>query len=243
MTAMKYISNDFIARLLFMVMVGTGVAGCSVVPQKTVDYRPVIPPDLSPPPQTTGAIYQSGYEQRLFEDIKARRVGDILIVNFDEKTAATKNAKTNTDKGSEVNTNVTEFLGSFPQFNVPGLIPLASNNNNTLDNDFDSSINFDSDAGSSQSNSLSGNIAVTVIQVYPNGYLFVSGEKRLTLNQGDEYVQLSGIVRPVDITSNNVIASSKIADARIAYSGEGVLNDANRMGWLTRVFNSPYWPF
>lgn len=243
MTAIKYLSNVFVSRLLPVVMVGAGVVGCSVAPQKTVDYRPVIPPDLSPPPQTTGAIYQAGYEQRLFEDIKARRIGDILIVTFDEKTAATKNAQTNTDKGSEVNTNVTEFLGSFPQFNVPGLIPLASNNNNTLDNDLDSSVNFDSDAGSSQSNSLTGNIAVTVIQVYPNGYLFVSGEKRLTLNQGDEYVQLSGIVRPVDITTNNMIASSKIADARIAYSGEGVLNDANRMGWLTRVFNSPYWPF
>jgi flagellar L-ring protein precursor FlgH len=243
MTTVKDLLNGFAARLLAMVVVGTGAVGCSVVPQKTTDYRPVIPPELAPPPQTTGAIYQSGYEQRLFEDIKARRVGDILIVSFDEKTAATKNAKTNTDKGSEVKTDVIEFLGSYPQFNVPGLIPLASNDNNTLDNDFDSSINFDSDAGSSQSNSLTGNIAVTVIQVYPNGYLYVSGEKRLTLNQGDEYVQLSGIVRPVDIEPDNTIASSKIADARIAYSGEGVLNDANRMGWLTRFFNSPYWPF
>lgn len=230
--------------LLFIgILLVTGGTGCSVVPQQQTEYRPVIPPDSSPPPQTTGAIYQAGFEQRLFEDIKARRVGDILIVAFDENTAATKNAATSTDKGSDVQTEILELLGSVPEFDVPNIIPLASNNNNNLDNEFSSDIGFESDAASSQSNSLSGNIAVTVVQVYPNGYLYVRGEKRLTLNQGDEYVQLSGIVRPVDINTNNMVSSSKIADARIAYSGAGVLNDANRMGWGTRVFNSPYWPF
>lgn len=229
-------------RLAGLLLVA-GMAGCSVAPQREAEYRPVIPPDSSPPPQTTGAIYQPGFEQRLFEDIKARRVGDILIVSFDENTAATKNAATSTDKGSDVQTEILELLGSVPEFDVPNIIPLASNNNNNLDNEFNSDIGFESDAASSQSNSLSGTIAVTVVQVYPNGYLYVRGEKRLTLNQGDEFVQLSGIVRPVDIDTSNMISSSKIADARIAYSGEGVLNDANSMGWGTRVFNSPYWPF
>lgn len=230
--------------LLFIgILLVTGIAGCSVAPQREAEYRPVMPPEISPPPQTTGAIYQAGFEQRLFEDIKARRVGDILIVTFDENTAATKNAATSTDKGSDVATEILELLGSVPQFDVPDVIPLASNNDNNLNNEFNSDIGFESDAASSQSNSLTGNIAVTVVEVYPNGYLHVRGEKRLTLNQGDEYVQLSGIVRPVDIDTNNMVSSSKIADARIAYSGEGVLNDANRMGWGTRVFNSPYWPF
>lgn len=229
---------QFIGLLLVAAM-----AGCSVAPQRQAEYLPVIPPDTSPPPQTTGAIYQAGFEQRLFEDIKARRVGDILIVSFDEKTAATKNAATSTEKGSDVKTEILELLGSVPEFDLPDIVPLASNNDNNLDNEFNSDIGFESDAASSQSNSLTGNIAVTVVQVYANGYLHVRGEKRLTLNQGDEYVQLSGVVRPVDIDTNNVISSSKIADARITYSGAGVLNDANRMGWGTRIFNSPYWPF
>ena len=185
-------------RFVGMLLVIT-VTGCSVAPQHNANYRPVIPPDTSPPPQTNGSIYQAGFEQRLFEDVKARRVGDILIVTFDERTAATKNAATSTDKGSDVETEVLELLGSVPEFDVPNIIPLASNNDNNLDNEFNSDIGFESDAASSQSNSLTGNIAVTIVQVYPNGYLYVRGEKRLTLNQGDEYVQLSGIVRPVDI--------------------------------------------
>jgi flagellar L-ring protein precursor FlgH len=151
------------------ILLVTGMTGCSVAPQREAEYRPVIPPDTSPPPQTTGAIYQAGFEQRLFEDITARRVGDILIVAFDENTAATKNAATSTDKGSDIKTEVLELLGSVPQFDVPNIIPLASNNDNNLNNDLNSDIAFDSDAASSQSNSLTGNIAVTVVQVYPNG--------------------------------------------------------------------------
>ncbi len=91
--------------------------------------------------------------------------------------------------------------------------------------------------------SLVGDIAVTVVARYPNGNLLVRGDKWVTLNQGREFIRLSGVIRPFDIEPDNSIASSKVADARITYSSEGVLAEANRMGLLTRFFNSALWPF
>ena len=96
---------------------------------------------------------------------------------------------------------------------------------------------------SSQSNSLSGNITVTVAAVHPNGNMLVRGEKLLTLNQGAEVVRISGLVRPVDVTPQNTVLSTQIADAQITYSGTGAIAQSNQQGWLARFFNSPYWPF
>ena len=93
------------------------------------------------------------------------------------------------------------------------------------------------------SNNLTGNITVTVHDVYPNGVLLVKGEKWLTLNQGDEYIRISGLIRPQDISSDNTVPSTKLADARIAYSGTGVVNDTNVMGWMSKFFISALMPF
>jgi flagellar L-ring protein precursor FlgH len=90
---------------------------------------------------------------------------------------------------------------------------------------------------------LSGNITVTVIEVLPNRNLYVRGEKRIGINQGNEYIRLSGIVRPEDITPQNTIESTRIADPTIVYVGEGMVADANTMGWLARFFNSVLFPF
>lgn len=102
---------------------------------------------------------------------------------------------------------------------------------------------FTGQGAADQSNSLTGNISVTVIDVLPNGNLSVRGEKRVTLNQGDEFIRLSGIVRPVDINSSNIITSDKVADVTIMYVGEGAMADASKMGWLTRIFQSAWFPF
>ncbi|MEJ2592686.1 MAG: flagellar basal body L-ring protein FlgH, partial [Candidatus Thiodiazotropha sp.] len=96
---------------------------------------------------------------------------------------------------------------------------------------------------SAQSNKLSGNITVTVVEVLPNRNLYVRGEKRIGINQGYEYVRLAGIVRPQDITPENTVESTRIADPTISYVGEGALADANSMGWLARFFNSVLFPF
>jgi flagellar L-ring protein precursor FlgH len=112
-----------------------------------------------------------------------------------------------------------------------------------LDTELSSAHAFKGDGAANQSNSLTGDISVTVVEVLPNGNLLVRGEKRVTLNQGDEFIRLSGIVRPVDISTANTVPSTKVADATIMYTGEGAIADASKMGWLARFFNSPWFPF
>jgi flagellar L-ring protein precursor FlgH len=126
---------------------------------------------------------------------------------------------------------------------MPGLFPLDSNRNNTLEQNLSATREFEGEADSSQSNSLSGAITVTIADVLPNGNLMVRGEKWLTLNQGEEFIQISGMVRPQDVSTSNTVLSTQIADARITYSGEGFLAESNQMGWLARFFNHPIWPF
>ena len=102
---------------------------------------------------------------------------------------------------------------------------------------------FDGKGDSQQSNRLDGSITVTVVSRLPNGNLLVRGQKWMKLNQGKEFVRIEGVIRPIDLDRDNSIPSWKVADAKIAYGGSGVLNDANSMGWLARFFNSPVMPF
>ncbi|MFN2309378.1 MAG: flagellar basal body L-ring protein FlgH [Gammaproteobacteria bacterium] len=220
------------------------LSGCaSVRPGPSVDYRAAQPSVAPPPAANNGAIYQSGYGMALFEDVKARRVGDTITIVLQERTQASKDAKTETSKDNEVNIANPTVLGSTPAFNAPGLLPLASNRGNSLETGLSSSQEFKGEGSSSQGNSLTGNITVTVAEVLPNGNLVVRGEKWLTLNQGDEYIQISGIVRPVDVRGDNTVLSGQVADARITYSGKGMVADSNKMGWLSRFFASAIWPF
>ncbi|MBU1191881.1 MAG: flagellar basal body L-ring protein FlgH [Gammaproteobacteria bacterium] len=219
------------------------LSGCATMQAPRESYRPTYPPVPAPPPQANGAIYQTGYSMALFEDLKARRVGDTITVVLQERTQASKDAKTETSKENDITIPNPTLLGSMPQFNVPGIVPLASNRNNSLETGMSSNQEFTGEGSSSQGNSLTGNITVTIAEVLPNGNLVVRGEKWLTLNQGDEYIQISGIVRPFDIKSDNTILSSQVADARITYSGEGMVADSNKMGWMSRFFASVIWPF
>ena len=102
---------------------------------------------------------------------------------------------------------------------------------------------FAGEGSSTQGNSLAGSLTVTVMEVQPNGNLVIQGDKTLKLNQGDEFVHVSGVVRRADIATDNTVTSDKIADAHISYSGKGVVDGTNRMGWLARFFNSPFAPF
>jgi flagellar L-ring protein precursor FlgH len=198
---------------------------------------------LPPAPRGNGAIYQAGHEVSWFEDIRARRVGDLLTVTLVENTKANKSAKSATSKDGNISISNPTILGSTPQFDASGLLPLASNKDNNLAFDLESSNEFSGQGTASQSNALSGNITVTVVEVLPNRNLYVRGEKRIGINQGNEYIRLSGIVRPQDITPENTIESTRIADPTIVYVGEGMLADANSMGWLARFFNSVLFPF
>lgn len=185
------------------------------------------------PPPPPGAVYNAAGSFDLFMDLRARSVGDILTVLLIERTNASKESSTSTARGSSVDTG----------FPVIGGVPITLNGEPILNNEFESDTTFDGQADSSQSNRLDGSITVTVAARLPNGNLLVRGEKLITINQGEEFIRLEGIVRPIDIGPANTVASTKVADAAISYSGRGNLQATNRPGWLTRFFNSPWFPY
>ncbi|HEY2685276.1 MAG TPA: flagellar basal body L-ring protein FlgH [Steroidobacteraceae bacterium] len=210
------------------------LTGCGMVPHKPPKPDPVVPRVLPPPiPRTEGAIYQTGQQMELFADLKAHRVGDIVTVLLQETTSASKSAVTKTSKTTSVNNTGPTIFGRTPT--VHG-VPLGTVAMSGADS-------FDGEGQSTQGNSLAGSLTVTVMEVQPNGNLVVQGDKTLRLNQGDEFVHVSGIIRPADIGSDNSVSSAKVADAHISYSGKGVINASNSMGWLARFFNSVFSPF
>ncbi len=181
----------------------------------------------------SGAIFASGNEIRLFEDRKAGRVGDILTVRLVEATSASKDSATSTSKENAATLTGPTVFGR----------PVTRNGVPVLDGSLDGQRSFDGSGSSSQSNSLTGDITVTVVERLPNGNLVIEGEKWLTINQGREFIRVRGVIRPTDVRTDNSVASTRIANAQIAYSGKGPLNDANRMGLIARFFNSPLFPF
>jgi len=212
---------------------------CAVAPKEQLSYAPTRPQPEMSPPATQGAIYQSGQEISLFQDSKARRVGDIITIVLVEQTSASKKANTNTSKKQDIAMDNPTILGAPLSFPMPGFPGRKFN----LGAEVKGSRDFAGTGDSSQSNQLSGNVTVTVATVLPNGNLVVRGEKRLTINQGDEYIQFSGIVRPSDIGPDNTVVSTLVADAKISYTGTGTLDDANGTGWLAGFFSSKWWPF
>ena len=192
----------------------------------TVMRAPAAPPA---PPVANGAIFQvaDGYAA-LHEGWRARRVGDPLTIVLVERTAASKSSTSKLDSSGK--------LGITP----PSTGPL----NLFSPTDIGASGNrgFTGQGAADQSNSLSGEITVTVAQVYPNGTMLVQGQKRVTLNRGDEFVQIKGVVRTADIDRDNRIPSTRVADAQIAYTGKGDVARASRQGWLSRFFQvvSPF---
>jgi flagellar L-ring protein precursor FlgH len=223
--------------ILALVMIGaSGLWGCNSAPTRDPNFAPVRPVVPPPAPAGDGAIYHGGFSMNWFEDLRAQRVGDILTVKLSERTNASKSAITSADKSNSNSVENPTLLGVNPDFSIAGRDANFS---------FDTSSNhsFAGEGASSQNNLLSGDITVTVTEVMPNGYLMIRGEKRIGINQGNEYIKLSGIVRPYDITPENTVASTKIADPTIVYVGDGMVADSNVMGWLSRFFISAVMPF
>jgi flagellar L-ring protein precursor FlgH len=222
------------------------LGGCNTMPQRDPAFAASFPAALDVPQQqqaTSGAIYQAGYDMVLFQDDKARRVGDVLTVRLVESTNATKASSNDIAKDQNSTIENPTILGASPQFGLPGMLPLSITDNNTLETKLSSNHAFKGKSATAQQNSLSGDITVTIADVLPNGNLMVRGEKRLNLNSGNEYVKISGIVRPIDIQANNTVLSTKIADATIVYNGDGAEADASKIGWLARFFVSALMPF
>lgn len=219
--------------LLTMLVLMALLSGCASNPPEITQFEPIVRP--VPPPKPD---YQEGslFQQRsisLFEDPKPYRIGDVLTIILQEQTSASKTAATSAKKDDSVSFDVPSILGVTP----------THNGNTLLNANIAPAREFTGEADSSQSNSLNGEITVTVVDILPNNNLVVQGEKWLTLNKGKEYIRIAGVIRPQDVSADNTITSSKLADAQIAYSGEGFLADSNEQGWLSKFFSSKWWPF
>lgn len=223
---------------LFILGVVVATSGCVVQMPPTPNdpyYAPVLSTRDIPDPAVNGSLYKENVALNLFGDRKATRVGDIITIILQERTSSSKSAKVEVTKENEISTPIAAGGTVF------GLTPTVGNMNLGVDVGMDRDFAGESDAD--QSNQLSGSISVTVVDVYPNGTLLIRGEKWITLNKGDEFIRISGLVRPDDVSPENTVMSTKIANARIQYSGTGELADAQSMGWMTSFFNSPVWPF
>ncbi len=212
------------------------LVGC-MGPTRDPEYARVSPPVVPPAAPGNGTIYSPmSYRMALFVDLKARRVGDILTIKLVEKTDASKSAETNVDKATDVSVTNPTLFGVSPSLQI-------GSETVTLENSLVSSKTFDGKGESNQSNSLVGDITVTVAEVLGNGDLVVRGEKILTLNRGHEQIRFSGVVRTADIDADNTVLSTRVADATIIYVGEGEVADASKNGWLSRMFSSLFFPF
>lgn len=209
-------------RLVVASLMWVGLSACSPFLTPVDHYPATLPVDIPPPPKTNGTIYQAGYESRLFTDKVAFRIGDILTVKLEESTNGQYKANTKTSKTATLTYPAPTFFGQA----LPG-----------LDSATDTQQNFQGKGNSDQSNKLTGTITVTVTQLLSNSNLVIQGESWVTIDQGQEYVQLTGMVRPEDIGPNNIVSSQRVANAKITYGARGQAGYATSGGLITKLFN------
>ncbi|MFY8272929.1 flagellar basal body L-ring protein FlgH [Pseudoalteromonas sp. SSDWG2] len=213
-------------------------SGCVSTQNETVVendpyYAPMYPQEAPASMTTSGGLFNPMLSNDLYADKKALRTGDIITVVLRESTQASKTAKTETDRETDISLDPVIGLGGNP----------VNIGNDSIGLGVGSSNSFTGEGKSNQSNSLSGNISVNVMRVLPNGNLVIRGEKWLTLNTGQEFIRLEGIVRPADVSAGNTVESNRIANARIQYSGKGDMQESQSAGWLSRFFMSTLFPF
>lgn len=203
------------------------LAACSTAEQARIsqDFAPVLPEPLPEPADrlAQGGIWTPAAPGLFASHRRAARVGDVLTVALQEGFTATNARSVSTARD-------TSYSPAVPGFMAP-LVAVGS-----LDASGGSA--FAGSGSASQSNTLSGQMSVTVVRVLPGGNLEIMGEKRLTLSNGDEFIRLRGIVRPQDISAQNVVQSNRIAQAEIQYVGAGDVTDATRTGWLRRMLTT-----
>ena len=237
-----------LARTAALAAAVAGLSACATANRLQGDVRPFDAPVAQyaePAPQPVragpgpgdggGSIYagRSGKPMRLFQDNKASDIGDLLTIVLVESTSATTKANTAITKKTGVDMAAPTLAGQQVTLNGKSLLSAS----------VEGGRDFAGNGNSAQSNQLQGQLTVRVVQDLGNGNLLVRGDKQLRLNQGDELVQVQGIVRRADIGSDNRVTSDRVADARIVYGGRGTLARSTAMGWLGRFFNSALFPY
>ncbi len=216
-------SPQLVAALAMMGAVMTSHAHAKAPPK---GFTPTLPASIiTPAPRIAdGSIFNasSGYAA-LVEGARARNIGDVLTIQLQETTTTSKSASSKTQRSGGAS------------ITPPTAGPFAINPN-ALNASAQSS--FNGQGGAAQTSTFSGNVSVTIAEVRTNGTAVVRGEKRMMFSQGQEWIQLVGIIRLSDVDANNAITSARVADAHMEYSGNGAVQRAGREGWLSRFFNT-----
>lgn len=207
----------------FFLLGALALAGCSTTPssivQRPTSMRALTPETVAP---TNGAIYTASAYRPMFEDRRARHIGDTMIINITEKTAAVKAGASSGNKSGSVN------------FAVPG--PLQNRLGGAVATT--ASSKFADGDNQSASNTFAGTIGVTVTEVLPNGNLIVAGEKQIAMNKGVEFIRFSGMVSPDNIQTGNIVSSTQVADARVEYRTNSQIDRAEMTAMVSRFFQS-----
>lgn len=233
-------------KMTLLAATGWLMAGCSSTPERLekFDYEPAYP--VQAPQQAgpeNGSLYQTANGMSLFNDARAHRIGDIITIELAESFDAQKKDEASYDKNNQQDFGVNTPLNIFGQaVTSPISAPFAQGNPTGIGIGYGSNGSFSGSADVKQNSDLTGSIAVTVVEVVPNGNLVVRGEKWITVHDGSEVIRFAGIIRPEDISPENTVASNKVADARVIYKDVGMSGDTNRPGAVTRGLTK-YWPF
>jgi len=226
-----------------LILAVTLLVGCSTtrpMPHRNKNFSPVLPTTMLEEPVPDGSIYTKGVRDGLFGDSKAYRVGDLITIVLQEEMNSIKGVSNNLNRKS-TNSLLSGLqraaLAGASAFSWPWMIA-----SDQLDPETEQELKNESSGSTGHANKLFGQISASVVRVLSNKNLVVRGEKLITLNQGDEYIQISGIIRPEDVLPDNTVLSFRVANAQITYSGSGEVHDATRAGWGTSLLYK-IWPF
>lgn len=243
--------RTFNSSIALTLVVGLGLSGCATNPAPmahTPQFAPVLPVAIEKPRMATGAIYNGRQSDNWFGRVRAYNVGDVITILLNESTQAGR-TQSGTVKRAAKN-DVIPSVGIAPgglnaKLQGMRLPKVLGFNPQGIFNGVDlSRANIESVGGgeADQQASLIGDVSVTVVEVLANGNLMVRGEKQLALTEGAEIIQVSGIIRPEDISPNNTVQSRRLANAQIAYRGTGDMANAAKAGWGTNALMK-FWPF
>ena len=219
-------------KYVILLVLALGACDTYVEDKRSVDFEPIYFQETEQENETpdTGTIYQKNKGNLFAMEARAHRVGDILTVSFTESFQATKSQNAASSRSSENALTLPTIMQKLPIIGkgIPEPTELASSGEST----------FSGSGSTNQSNSLTGLISVHVVRVFSNGNLEILGQKKLTLNNGDEYIRVTGIVRPRDIASDNIVQSDRIANAEINYIGAGDTARSAKKGWYTKMLET-----
>jgi flagellar L-ring protein FlgH len=235
------------SRYFILCMALVLIAGCAGVPKNapkttgtTMNRQPKFE-TYEPPKPHEGSLWSEASVSNLFNDIKARKIGDVITVRIVEDPEAKLDANTKTSRSSGISAAKLKFLGYMKAL-------AAKNPNLAQDPGSDDLISaslassFDGQGSSDRDGHVKAYITVIVEKVLYNGNLYIRGNRKIRVNNETQYITISGIVRPEDISSSNEVSSTYVADAHITYSGTGPLADKQQPGWLGRILDH-VWPF